>query len=96
MEDIIDITSVLDSETRLNILNILDDEMMSINDILEKYQNQHPKTRRETIYRAVEKLRSVDIVKRKYVEDDTCFKYKRTADKIEVDLKELETTVEPV
>ena len=86
----LDIISALNSETRLRIIMLLQEEPLSTKDVQKKYNNRFDRDlRRESIYRALEKLRDSGLIQRQYDESEKNFVYSPTRDSFTVDFNDL-------
>jgi len=89
-KDITNISKKLSSKTRLKILEILDDEKLSVNEIREIYEQKYKDIRRESIYRELEKLRASKLVNREYDDENKNFVYQLGYDVLNIDLKNMQ------
>ena len=78
--------SCLNSETKISICLMLEDQKLSLPQIVSKIQkDSNKKVNRETIYRSIESLRDIGIVGKDYFPDERKIKYFLKIKKIELD-----------
>lgn len=76
----------LNSKTKLMICFVLDEKQLTLPEIVDQMEIVFKKkNHRETIYRSVESLRELDIVKKEYSPDEKKIKYSLKIKKIEID-----------
>ena len=76
----------LNSKTKLMICFVLDEKQLTLPEIVEQIEAVfNKKNHRETIYRSLESLRELDIVKKDYYPDEKKIKYSLNIKKIEID-----------
>ncbi len=89
-EKVVELSKKLSSETRLKIIEILDDDQLSFQEVRDVYEDKYEDIRRETVYRELENLNESNLVEKKYDEENKVITYGLKHDLVEVNLSSME------
>jgi Fe2+ or Zn2+ uptake regulation protein len=88
--DLSDVCTALSNETRRKLVEVINSEGPLTNrEAHEIFEREYRSLRRESIYKALEKLVSSDILVKEYINDRGVV-YKLDTDKVLLDLREME------
>lgn len=83
------VAHALSSETRIRLLRIITEDPASSAEAFEQYQNQYDSpTRRESIYRELEKLADAGLATKQYESEDKKLVYAGRADLVCFDISQ--------
>lgn len=85
-DEIVEKAKALSSETRLNLIELIDRERHTVSELTKMYESEYNGKTRETIYRELEKLVNASILEKEYKQEIKSFLYSLKSEEIEIKL----------